>query len=57
VEQLLLCRLFLANLFSSSFTTTLQILVVGAGGIGCELLKNLALAGFSDIVLVSVHEK
>lgn len=30
-----------------------KILVVGAGGIGCELLKNLVLSGFSDIELVS----
>eukprot|EP00729_Bicosta_minor_P023898 gene23898-22237_t len=31
-----------------------RILVVGAGGIGCELLKNLALAGFLDIVLIDL---
>ena len=29
-----------------------KILVVGAGGIGCELLKNLVLTGFSDIEVV-----
>jgi ubiquitin-like 1-activating enzyme E1 B len=29
-----------------------NLLVVGAGGIGCELLKNLVLAGFSKIDLV-----
>jgi len=27
-------------------------LVVGAGGIGCELVKNLVLAGFKTISLV-----
>ena len=30
-----------------------KVLVVGAGGIGCELLKNLVLAGFHDLVVVS----
>ena len=32
---------------------TSKILVVGAGGIGCELLKNLVLTGFKDITVVS----
>jgi len=27
--------------------------MVGAGGIGCELLKNLVLTGFSQIEVVS----
>jgi molybdopterin/thiamine biosynthesis adenylyltransferase len=30
-----------------------KLLVVGAGGIGCELLKNLVLTGFSQIEVVS----
>lgn len=34
-----------------------KVLVVGAGGIGCELLKNLVLTGFVDIETVSNVEK
>lgn len=30
-----------------------KILVVGAGGIGCEVLKNLVMSGFADIEIVS----
>ncbi|KAG8720204.1 E1 ubiquitin-activating protein uba2 [Ceratobasidium sp. 395] len=31
-----------------------KALVVGAGGIGCELLKNLVLSGFSEITLLDL---
>ncbi|XP_048738345.2 SUMO-activating enzyme subunit 2-like isoform X2 [Ostrea edulis] len=31
-----------------------KILVVGAGGIGCELLKNLVLTGFQDLVVIDL---
>ena len=29
-----------------------KLLVVGVGGIGCELLKSLLMAGFLDITMV-----
>ncbi|RUS81161.1 hypothetical protein EGW08_011069 [Elysia chlorotica] len=31
-----------------------KVLMVGAGGIGCELLKNLVLTGFTDIELIDL---
>lgn len=35
-------------------TSGKKILVVGAGGIGCELIKNLVLMGFSNITMIDL---
>nr|CDP95683.1 BMA-UBA-2, isoform b [Brugia malayi] len=41
---------------NEQFLEVLQcpVLVVGVGGIGCELLKNLALTGFSNIEIIDL---
>ena len=47
---------FLEDNLSSTVQNS-HVMVVGTGGIGCELLKNLVLTGFQKISAVSVQIK
>ncbi|KLO06151.1 hypothetical protein SCHPADRAFT_1002503 [Schizopora paradoxa] len=46
-------KAILGNELHSRLPST-KILLVGAGGIGCELLKNVVLTGFGDVTLLDL---
>lgn len=37
-----------------AFLPQSRVLLVGAGGIGCELLKNLVLTGFGEVHIIDL---
>ena len=48
------CCHFLGPLIEADISSQSRVLMVGAGGIGCELLKNLVLSGFGEIHIVDL---
>ena len=42
------------NLETADLIMNSKLLVVGAGGIGCELVKTLSLSGFLNVTIIDL---
>ena len=47
-------RVELTKEMTGTDLASVKVLMVGAGGIGCELVKNLVMTGFEDITMIDL---
>ena len=47
-------RVELTKEMTGTDLASIKVLMVGAGGIGCELVKNLVMTGFEDITMIDL---